>query len=74
MAMMRRTPIRCQDEGHEFSCRMARKTCWTCTGAPEQRQDSTTDQLKDLLVLARAHGMYDACDWIMNNWLTKDWR
>jgi hypothetical protein len=30
-----------------------------------QRQDSVTDQLQDLVVIAeRQHGMYDAADWI----------
>jgi hypothetical protein len=29
-----------------------------------QRQDSTTDQLRDLMAVANKLGMYDACDWI----------
>ena len=31
---------------------------------PGQRQDSVTDQLRDLHQLAILHGMYDAADWI----------
>ena len=29
-----------------------------------QRQDSLRDQLRDLLVLTRNEGMYDAYDWV----------
>ncbi len=28
------------------------------------RQDSLTDQIRDLVKLANEHGMYDAADWI----------
>jgi len=30
------------------------------------RQDSVTDQLKDLVNLANQNGMYDAADWLIN--------
>jgi hypothetical protein len=29
-----------------------------------QRQDSLTEQLQDLAVIAEEHGMYDAADWL----------
>jgi hypothetical protein len=31
---------------------------------PVQRQDSLTDQLKDLILIAESHGMYDAADYL----------
>lgn len=33
-------------------------------GFVPQRQDSLTDQLADLCVLARRFGLYDADDWV----------
>lgn len=36
-----------------------------CEGHP-QRQDGLIYQLKDLVCLANAHGMYDAADWLNN--------
>lgn len=32
------------------------------------RQDSTYDQMIDVLKLATAAGCYDACDWIIAKW------
>ncbi len=39
----------------------------TSTERTIQRQDSVTDQLKDLVKLANQNGMYDAADWILDN-------
>ena len=35
-----------------------------------QRQDSTSEQLSDLYQVAIRLGMYDAADWMRNNWDT----
>lgn len=33
-----------------------------------QRQDSVTDQLNDLFIVASRFGMYDAADWLWKAW------
>lgn len=56
------------NQGEYMGCckYMEDDTCPALKNNPEQRQDSVTDQLMDLVKLANQNGMYDAADWIMN--------
>lgn len=58
------------NQGEYMGCCKYNKadTCPALEGkvSPFPRQDSVTDQLKDLVKLANQNGMYDAADWIRN--------
>ena len=45
----------------------AMRRCVVDKLVPIQRQDSTTDQLMDLWMVAAKLGMYDAADWLWKN-------
>ncbi len=59
-----RLPWRCQDEGHEFACRMGEGSCLRCLPQRAQAQGSFTDQLVAAHAVIVSHGLYDVADWM----------